>query len=559
MKNNRFLNKYFFTALLFTLAFGFLFEPHVLARSLRIGLLRAPLTLNYFQGTDTWSKRIIGLFHMPLYVRHPKTGEMLPWIAQSLPETSADRKEVIVRLKKSLWHDGSQVTADDICFTIDVIKKFKVPGFVEKWQMVKEVIPVDKTTVRFILAYPSAVFFNRTLFCSFVQKKSWAPVIQSKLEGGRSSQSILTGITPKNIISNGPFYIDKYDVPFYIVLKQNHNFFGKGSSMAGLSLGPHLAAIVLKFYKTTEEALVALKKGKIDFLWWEVPDDRLPELKETKGIKLFKTIRRGYDYLAFNLNKRPFNDKAFRQAVAYTVDREQLVSQALNGNGLPSISTVPACNRYWHNPNVWTPGKGLARKARISKAKEILEQAGYWWKRGKLMLPDGQEVKTVYMLTTCAGCKPHRFQAAVMIKRWCSDIGIPIELKMMNIEKILRNLRNGTFDTYLLGWSHLPEDPSYLETFFHSREAKKGGKNYPRYRNPVFDKLCEKADTEMDVKKRREIIFRMQDIIARDLPYITLYSKNRVEATRMEYFRGWVAQPGGIGNLWSFLNLRPIN
>ena len=50
----------------------------------------------------------------------------------------------------------------------------------------------------------------------------------------------------------------------------------------------------------------------------------------------------------------------------------------------------------------------------------------------------------------------------------------------------------------------------------------------------------------------------MQELIAREAPYIPLYTRNRVEVVRNDLFKGWVALPGGIGNLWSFLNLKPV-
>ncbi len=554
----RFL-KYLIIGLLLMVVTGLLNETDVFARSLRIGLLRAPLTLNYFAGTDIWSKRILRFFHMPLYVHEPGTNRMTPWLAKSLPLVSPNKKEVTVQLKKAYWSDGTQITSEDICFTVEIIKKFQIPSLIEKWQMVEKAVPVDDKTVLFKLRYPSAVFFNRTLFCAFAQKKSWFSMVQSLDQNSETSSNLITGLKPKNFISNGPFYITKYAEPFYIVLKQNPLFFAKQMNIGSLHIGPFLSSILLKFYKTTEEALVSLEKGKIDFLWWEIPDDWIPELKNNQKIKLFRTIRKGYDYLGFNLEKEPFGDIAFRKAIAYLIDREEILRNALKNDGMVSISPVPPYNKYWFNPHVWRPQKGLSRNERIEKAKQILRKAGYSLEGTKLILPNKKPMKTVKILTTCAGCKPHRFQAAVMIKRWCSDIGIPVELKMMNIQKILYLLKKGTFDAYILGWSHLPRDPSYLETFFHSREAKKGGKNYPRFRNSTFDKLCELANKEMDTAKRKKIIFQMQNIIARELPYITLYSKNRIEAVRTDWFQGWLPLPGGIGNLWSFLNLKPAN
>jgi len=89
-----------------------------------------------------------------------------------------------------------------------------------------------------------------------------------------------------------------------------------------------------------------------------------------------------------------------------------------------------------------------------------------------------------------------------------------------------------------MGWSHLSEDPDYLKTFFHSREAHASGKNYPRFRNAAFDDLAEKASRETDPDRRKTLVFDMQALIAREIPCIPLFTGPRVEAARNAHFEG---------------------
>jgi len=62
----------------------------------------------------------------------------------------------------------------------------------------------------------------------------------------------------------------------------------------------------------------------------------------------------------------------------------------------------------------------------------------------------------------------------------------------------------------------------------------------------------------MDMERRRALIREMQRIIMRDIPYIPLYNPKLVEAVRSDKFQGWVEMLGGIGNIWSFTQIRPI-
>jgi len=77
------------------------------------------------------------------------------------------------------------------------------------------------------------------------------------------------------------------------------------------------------------------------------------------------------------------------------------------------------------------------------------------------------------------------------------------------------------------------------------------------YRNPEFDRLADESGITMDEEKRRQIVWDMQKIILRDIPYVPLYNPKLVEAARNDRFTGWVQMIEGIGNLWSFCQIKP--
>ncbi|MBW1673834.1 MAG: ABC transporter substrate-binding protein, partial [Deltaproteobacteria bacterium] len=61
----------------------------------------------------------------------------------------------------------------------------------------------------------------------------------------------------------------------------------------------------------------------------------------------------------------------------------------------------------------------------------------------------------------------------------------------------------------------------------------------------------------LDREKRQKLIWKMQKMILQDVPYIPLYNPNLIEAVRTDKFSGWVETLGGIGNAWSFCEVRP--
>jgi len=525
--------------------------------SLHVGVLSGPRSMNFLGATDVWSRKVLRLIHMPLYIRDPRDGSVLPWIAERKPESDPKGTIVTVRLKEAHWDDGTPVSSDDLLYTWEVIRRFNVPGHVEHWQMVERVEALDPRTIRFILKEPSAAFFNETLLTPFLQKKAWAPLIQP-LEGTENAVRRLTGLKPDRVPSSGPFSIVNDPSHDFVLMKRNPHFFAQGECIAGMQVGPYVDWVVFHVYRNVGEALAALKNGEIDFYAGDVCEESVKELKNEPGLQFFRTDRRGYDYLGFNLRRPPYNDRAFRQAVAALIDREAMIDKAFAGDVAPARSVIPPHNAFWCDAQLQLPGDGLADDdARLDDARESLRKAGYTWEKNSLVLPTGDKMPPMELLTTPAGCRPDRFAAALLLKKWLARLGIPVTIRMLALQDLLKALSAGEFDVYLMGWTNLSDEPAYLNTFFHSREARLGGKNYPGFKNAEFDRLAESAQRQVDPLKRKEHVVEMQRLIAQELPYIPLYSKKKIDAVRIDRLMGWVPKPGGVGNLWSFLMLRP--
>lgn len=77
------------------------------------------------------------------------------------------------------------------------------------------------------------------------------------------------------------------------------------------------------------------------------------------------------------------------------------------------------------------------------------------------------------------------------------------------------------------------------------------------YKNPEFDRIAVESSSAMNRVHRRQLIWKMQKIIMEDLPYIPIYNPALIEAVRTDKFSGWVKTLGGIGNIWSFCQVRP--
>jgi ABC-type transport system substrate-binding protein len=146
-----------------------------------------------------------------------------------------------------------------------------------------------------------------------------------------------------------------------------------------------------------------------------------------------------------------------------------------------------------------------------------------------------------------------------MIQEWLRQLGMPAYARPMSFSSLLDQVKGKhDFDAFILGYGRLRLDPAYLGNLFHSNNDKPRGWNMSGYRNPAFDGLADRSVSEMDPVKRQALVFEMQREIARDLPYIPLYKPSVVEAVRRDRFNGWVDMLEGIGNIWSFCQVKPV-
>ena len=535
---------------------------------LKIGVLEEPKSLNLWLATDAWSNRVLSLIYEPLFIRDPQTLKMVPWLAAEEPVYDAGKLTYTVKLRKAKWSDGSEFTADDVVFTGNLIKKFKMPRHSSKWSFIEEVVAVDKHTVRFELKRPKAIFLSRTLVTPIVQKKQWEKIVASA-QGAEKPLTVILRYKLANPIGTGPFSVAKWQKGVFVYMKRNPHFFGQGQTIAGHKLGPHIKGIIFKVYGTADAAVLALRKGEIDFYWNSIQAGYLDQLKDDKDIKLYVNNKSGLYYLGFNLRKEPFDDVALRRAVATLVSKEFIIKRILQGYGEVLHSLIPPGNSFYYNPDVPKYGYGLSMDKRIKMAYDILRQAGYTWEKppvtpdGQVVkgegirLPDGSPMQEFTILTPPADYDPHRAMSGQMIQEWLRAAGMPAVSRPMAFGALIQKVKGQhDFDAFILGYGKLSLDPGYLRAFFHSRYNKARGYNMSGYESAAFDALSTESNNAMDPKLRQEMIFQMQAMLMAAVPYVPLYNPKVIEGVRIDEFTGWVPGLGGIGNIWSLCEIK---
>ncbi|MEM1633151.1 MAG: ABC transporter substrate-binding protein [Sulfolobales archaeon] len=307
------------------------------------------LSLNPFMATDLRSLWVIAQIYDPLVALSPDL-KPIPWLAERW-EISPDGLNYTFYLRKGVkFHDGSELTADDVVFTYKFGISNKAPRYLGTvTALIKDIEKIDNYTVRFILKDPSP-FFLVSLATSFqfiVPKKIW------------EDQNV-TWANP-NPIGTGPFKFVSRTPGESIVLERNPDYF-KGA--------PKIFRVVVRVIPEAETRYYSIKRGDVDTERYATSFTLIPDAEKDPNLRVIKTPDIWLIYIAFNY--RRYNDTRIFEAINYAIDRDEIIKRAAGGYGVPVYTIL---NKEWHGEYANT---NITFKYDPERAIKILEEAGWF-------------------------------------------------------------------------------------------------------------------------------------------------------------------------------------
>ena len=568
-------------------------------RIYRIGIAEDLTTTNHwaYLGPDgtIWNGYVLGGAKPALYGYSAQRYDWIPSLASDFPSPLvAEDVEgetfwvTEVQLKQGvMWSDGNDVTAEDFAFTAHTAAGLQLTG---NWPSIVDPDYFDHAVA--MDSHHLKIYFKQKpglarwqfglAFMPIFSRAYWEPVVDMARQAGdlTEQQKALFAHVPDGEPSAGGFLFDQWERGAFAEKDANPNYYFSGSevvhyangayatSKSGVyeftafgeptgdttleyTEGPNAESTIYSIYGSQDAAVLALKKGDIDFMLNPLGLSKglQDQLTGEPGLTTIENASDGMRYLGFNFRKAPMDDRAFRQAVATLIDKEFLVDTVLQGVAIPIYTTVPEGNAAWYNPDVPLIGKGLSRAERVTRAVTLLKDAGFTWETEPRMsedgnfveqlgeglkMPGGEPVPSMEVLAPSAGYDPLRSTFAIWIERWLNEIGIPLRANLTGFNVIVEKVFDQQdFDMWILGWGLNPF-PDYLEAFFHSRHSGLEGYNPGGYNNPEFDQLADQLLAETDLEAARQQVFEMQSFLAEDLPYVVLFDTPIVETYSSE-------------------------
>lgn len=458
------------------------------------GSIGEPSILIPMLASDTASHNVSGLIFNGL-VKYDTDLSVIGDLAESW-EISEGGLVITFHLRKGVkWADGVEFTSDDVMFGYKTIIDEKTPSaYKEDFLQVKKAEAMDKYTFRVTYEKP----FSPAL-------TTWGNLVilpKHLLDG----KDITKTDFARNPTGLGPYKLVKW-VPDQELELESYKDYFEGR--------PYIDRYVYKRIPDPATMFLMLRTGEIDTMGLTP----LQYTKQTENAYFRENFNKyrypafQYTHMAFNLKHPWFKDKRVRQAIAYAIDKSELVDVVLFGLGSPA--TGPYVPNTWpYNPNVkkydYNP----------EKAKQLLKEAG--WEdadRDGILDKDGRPFK--FTILTNTGNKL-RENTATIIQWRLAKIGIKVEIRKLEWSTFINQfIDKRRFEAVILGWS-IGLDPDQYD-IWHSSKTREKELNFISFSNPEVDELLEKGRRVFDINERKKAYSRIQEILAEEVPYIFLY------------------------------------
>ena len=447
------------------------------------------ITLNPLKAADSYSNYAIYLLYDSPFIIGP---DLKPHgILVTKVDMPDDRTFNLTLRDDVKFHDGSPLTADDVKFTYDFIRD---PNnghrFVRNFDLVERIEVLSPHVVSFITKEPYSPLLSYLTLC----------VVPKHLS--ETNPNAMDSLP----IGSGPYKFVEWKPQELLSLTANENWWVKGE--------PKIKNIVLRPIAEPTTRLTALETGLVDVAD-HIPPAQVKGLA-AKGLQTIDTPSNGYNLVAFNQSKKPFDDKRVREALTLAINRAEItefvwygLNKLLNGPLLPhSWAYEPAVKNYGQD---------------VERAKQLLKEAGY---------PDGFTFEFY-----CEADENVRKYSEIIQQQW-EQIGVKSTLVMKEWGAFFTDITSGKFDVCAWQWvaQHDPDMATYR--MFHTNNLAPNGYNWIFYKNDRIDEILYKARTVSNVEERTKLYQECQRIVTDDFVYIYLgeYKKFLAASPRVKDF-----------------------
>jgi peptide/nickel transport system substrate-binding protein len=448
-------------------------------------------------------------------------------------DVSPDGKTHTFKIKQGIkFHDGQPLTAKDIAFTYNFYKAHEDFPYLNTYtKSFDSVEAPDDSTVVIKLSEPIPNMDYRLTYMYILPEHIWSKVAEGKAAAEFTNEAM---------IGTGPFKMVEYKQNEFVHLAANKEHF---------QTPPKIDEVVFQTFQNQDALVQALRTGQVDMIT-EMPKAAVPSLRNAENIKLVigKPLSPTIRDIVLNQvapDKCPkdaggvctghpaLRDRNVRLALAEATDKKKIIDVSLLGLGTPGLTLIADGLGQWYNDTI----KDYSFD--IQDANRILDQAGYKDTDGDgvRQMPDGSH-PLKFRIYWPSDIEAAPRIAELLAETW-GQIGVKLEPKAQDPDALTAACCPAfDFDILIWGWGS-DADPSLLLQVM-TTEAIPTGSSETGYSNPEYDKLFTQQSGELDKDKRRQLVWKMQELVHNDIAYIIPYYEQGVQAYRTDRFKGWI-------------------
>ncbi|MEM2007107.1 MAG: ABC transporter substrate-binding protein [Sulfolobales archaeon] len=449
---------------------------------------------------------------------------VIPDLAESWESSSDGRTFTFYLRKDAKWHDGTPFTCKDVKYTFEAMKKYKGVAYSNlKLDMLEGIMCKDNYTAEFKFAEPNAPFLGfLAWYGTFVLPEH----LYNKTEYADWMDPNIPELYKP--VGTGPFKFVEYVKGSHIILEANRDYH------AGT---PCIEKLIFKIIPDAVAAMQSFLAGEGDVLTVTPPLSEIPRINATPGVLVLARPMPSRYFMAYNMVQekgRLTLNKDLRFAIAYAINRTEIVEKAFSGYGFVAKGMYVPAIAWAHNPNAKEPQFNPA------KAEEMLDKLGYRkGADGMRYLPDGRKLELKLVIWQGAQTEA----MAQVIKENLRKVGIELSIEILELGAFQEKAyKDKDFDMSITDGFWGP-DPHNM----HLRFSSKGTHNLPGYSNQVTDDLLERAAKEADPNARKELYWKAQEVFAEELPYFPLVDVVGFYISRTEWKGFYWELPGKVG------------
>lgn len=461
--------------------------------TIRFGLASMPSNLDPRYATDASSSRIGRLLYQKL-VDFNDAKQAVPSIADWQRINENHFRFTLNNNAKS-FVDGTSLSSSDVKATYEfILDKKNASPHRAALSIIERIETPDDKTIDFYLSKPDPLFPGYLVVGILPEEKLKANFDFSK-------QPVGSGV-------------------FVFVAKEEDKIHIKRRSDQALVDFIHVPNPTVRVLK--------ILRGEIDI----VQNDLLPELvnylQTREEITIHKINGSNFAYIGFNMQDPILAQKNIRQAIAYGIDRNEIIDYVFADSARTALSILP--------PDHWAGSQSLSDfEHDPEKAKQLLAQSGY-------------SLQNPLHLTYKTSSDPFRLRLATIYQHQLKQIGIELDIRSYDWGTFYGDIKNGRFQLYSLAWIGI-KTPDIFKYTSHSKAVPPSGANRGHYKNSQVDKLIDLAEVQQDLHQQARYYDELQQLILNDLPYIPLWYEDNILLTRKHIKNYKLAADGNYDGL----------